>query len=235
MTDFRDVYGEALADYHQNGKLTCPLLLHSSYGDTEEMPIEVFFRDEEDFPELEFIALSLCDGTVLDVGAGVGSHALYLQSKGFDVTALELSTVACEIMEVRGVKKIKNENFFDVNTPKYDTLLFLMNGIGLSQTIEGFRALLAHAKTLLTERGQLIFDTSNIAYLYEEYAIEKPQHYFGEIGFQYELNGIKGAPFKWLYLDQETLIKIAHEESWVVQILFEDENDQYLVRMEPRK
>src|SRR5690606_41708223 len=65
--------------------------LHSSYGDIEEMPIEVFYRDKEDFPELEFIALSLCDGKVLDVGAGVGSHVLYLQEKNFDVTALEVS------------------------------------------------------------------------------------------------------------------------------------------------
>jgi hypothetical protein len=71
--------------------------------------------------------------------------------------------------------------------------------------------------------------------LYEEYRIPQPEYYFGEIGYQYEYKEKKGMPFKWLYLDQEMLIKIAHEENWVVQILYEDENDQYLVRMEPRK
>lgn len=235
MSKHRDVYGEALAEYFEKQELSTPLYLHSTYGDIEEMPIEVFFRDPEEFPELEFIALSLCDGKVLDVGAGVGAHALYLQEKDFDVTALEISATACTIMQQRGVQKIVQENFYNLKDAQYDTLLFLMNGIGLAGTVDGFRQLLAHSKTLLTDRGQLLFDSSDISYLYDEYRILRPSYYFGEIGFQYEFKGIKGEPFKWLYLDQDILIKIAHEEGWVVQILFEDENDQYLVRMEPRK
>jgi len=231
----RDVYGEALQEFHVNNELASPLLLHSTYGDIEEMPIEVFYRTEDDFPELEFIALSLCDGKVLDVGAGVGSHALYLQEKEFDVTALEISETACNIMRQRGVQQIVQDDFFKLKDQQYDTLLFLMNGIGLAQTLDGFKNLLRHAKTLLTDRGQLLFDSSDISYLYEEYRIQRPTYYFGEIGYQYEFKGVTGEPFKWLYLDQETLIKIAHEENWVVQVLFEDENDQYLVRMEPRK
>lgn len=235
MTDFKDVYGEALKDFHRNGALQNPLLLHSTYGDIEEMPIDVFFRTEEDFPELEFIALSLCDGKVLDVGAGVGAHVLYLQDRDFDVTALEISSSACTLMQERGVQKIIQEDFFELKNQRYDTLLFLMNGIGLAKSTDGFRKLLAQAKTLLTDKGQLLFDSSNIAYLYDEYRIERPSYYYGEIGYQYEYNATKGKPFNWLYIDQETLIKIAHEEAWVVQVLYEDENDQYLVRMEPRK
>ncbi|MHC8950373.1 class I SAM-dependent methyltransferase [Sphingobacterium hungaricum] len=231
----RDVYGEALYDFHQLGELKEPLLLHSSYGDIEEMPVEVFFRDEEDFPELEFIALSLCDGKVLDVGAGVGSHALYLQSKNFDVDALEISATSCEVMKKRGVKQVIEEDFYQLENKQYDTLLFLMNGIGIAENLDGFRKLLNHSKTLLSDKGQLIFDSSNISYLYEEYRIPYPHHYFGEIHFQYEYKGTLGKPFNWLYIDQDELIKIAKEENWVVQILFDDDNDQYLVRMEPRK
>lgn len=231
----RDIYGEALNDYFQDGDLKSPLLLHSTYGDIEEMPVEIFYRDEEDFPELEFIALSLCDGKTLDVGAGAGAHSLYLQNKDFDVTALDISPIACHIMQQRGVEHIVQANFFDLQDQQYDTLIFLMNGIGLAESVEGFRKLLRHSKSLLSERGQLIFDSSDISYLYDEYRIPRPTYYFGEIGYQYEYKGQKGLPFKWLYLDQEILIKIAHEEKWVVQILFEDENDQYLVRMEPRK
>lgn len=235
MSTHRDVYGEALAEYFEKEELSSPLLLHSTYGDIEEMPVEVFFRDSEDFPELEFIALSLCDGKVLDVGAGVGAHALYLQEKKFDVTALEISQTACNIMQQRGVQKIVQQDFFDLADQQYDTLLFLMNGIGLAGSLDGFRELLAHSKKLLSKKGQLLFDSSDISYLYDEYRIQRPEYYFGEIGYQYEFNGVKGEPFKWLYLDQKTLIKVVHEEGWVVQILFEDENDQFLVRMEPRK
>lgn len=230
------MYAEALYDYYTLKELPEPLLLHSSYGDTEEMPVEVFFRDADEFPELEHIALALCDGTVLDVGAGVGSHALFLQEKGFAVDALELSTAACGIMEKRGVKNAVQGDFFQYTGKRYDTLLFLMNGIGLAGTVEGFRNLLRHSKNLLSARGQLIFDSSDISYLYDEYKIPRPEtHYLGEIGFQYAYKGHLGDPFRWLYIDQATLIAIAREENWVVQILFEDGEDQYLVRMEPRE
>lgn len=231
----RDIYGEALSQFHREGLLHFPLLLHSTYGDIEEMPVDVFFRTEEDFSELEFIALSLCDGKIMDIGAGVGSHVLYLQAKGYDVTALEISILACNIMQERGVLQIATNSFWEYRSQQYDTLLFLMNGIGIAGDLEGFRRLLAHAKTLLTERGQLLFDSSDISYLYEEFRIKRPDYYFGEIGYQYEFQGNKGTPFKWLYLDQKTLIEIAHEEKWVVQILYEDDHDQYLARMEPMK
>lgn len=230
----KDVYGQALEEYHRTGQLSQPLLLHSSYGDIEEMPIDIFFREEDEFPELEFIALSLCDGNTLDVGAGAGTHSLYLQQQGTAVEAVDISALACQVMLERGVEHVIHSDFFNLKGKSYDTLLFLMNGIGIAQSIDGLKALLRQAKTLLSERGQLLFDSSNISYLYDEYWIPKPAHYLGEINFQYEHHGQKGNPFGWLYIDQQTLIKIAHEEEWVVQILFEDDNDQYLARMEPR-
>ena len=235
MTMHRDVYGEALDDYFVHQEEKFPLILHTSYGDQDEMPVEIFFREPDDFPELEFIGLSLCDGRVLDVGAGVGSHSLYLQEKGFEVDALELSQIACHIMQQRGVQHIICEDFYKFEGQKYDTLLLLMNGIGLAGDVDGFRKLLQHSKELLTENGQLIFDSSDISYLYNDYNIKKPAHYFGEIQYQYEYKGTRGNLFKWLYLDQDLLIKISHELGWVVQILYEDENDQYLVRMELKK
>lgn len=231
----RDVYGEALYDFHKLQEIKDHLLLHSSYGDIEEMPVEVFFRGDADFPELEHIALALCDGHVLDVGAGGGSHALYLQNKGFQVDALEISKAACSIMKQRGVQHIVQEDFFAMQEGSYDTLLFLMNGIGIAGTIAGLRELLRHSKNLLSDKGQLLFDSSDISYLYDEYRIPKPEHYLGEIRFQYEYKGSFDQPFQWLYIDQQELIKIAHEEGWVVQVLFEDDHDQYLVRMEPKQ
>ena len=43
-------------------------------------------------------------GKVLDVGAGVGSHALVLQQRGLDVTAMDISASAVTIMKQRGLK-----------------------------------------------------------------------------------------------------------------------------------
>ncbi|QNL48982.1 methyltransferase domain-containing protein [Olivibacter sp. SDN3] len=225
-----DIFGNALLDYYHKKRSTAPLILHNNYGEDEEMPVEIFFREIDDFPELEFIALALTDGKVLDVGAGAGSHCLYLQQKGVDVTALEISPIACQIMAKRGIKKIINQDIFSYKEEKFDTLLFLMNGIGLAENIAGLKKLLNHCKKLLNTGGQLIFDSSDVSYLYES-DLERPMVYHGEIHFQYEYKNQLGDPFGWLYIDQETLILIAQRSGWVVQILYEDENDQYLVRL----
>ncbi len=226
-----DIYGKALLNFAR-GKNGGTLMLHTSYGDTEEMPIEIFFREDNELSELEEIALALCDGKVLDVGAGAGIHTLYLQKQGIQVEALDISKRACKCMKIRGVTHPIHHDFFTLPpTSKYDTLLLLMNGIGLAGELKMLKNTLQQAEKLLNPGGQILFDSSNIQYLYEDYGIEKPKYYFGEIEYQYEYKGERGIPFKWLFIDQESLIKIADEENWLIQFLYEDENDQYLVRM----
>ena len=228
----KDVFGQALYDFYRFGR-TEPLLLHTSYQDIEEMPLDVFFRDNSQLPELEQIALALCDGNVLDVGAGAGSHALELQQKNMEVTALDHSKLACQVITSRGVNRVINADFFGLENSdiKYDTLLFLMNGIGLSGTIQGLEKTLQIARKILYPGGQIIFDSSDISYLYDDYGVKKPAHYPGIIEYQYEYKNEMGVPFEWLYIDQEELIKVADKEKWLIQIVYEDENSQYLARM----
>lgn len=223
-----DIFGNALLDYYQNGNAST-LWLHNSYDEPEEMPIDVFFRGAEEMPELELLALTHCKGKVLDVGAGVGSHALLLQKQDFDVTAIDISETAVNIMRSRGVMKAEVSNIFTEKN-RFDTLLFLMNGIGLTGTLPGFADFLVAAKSLINRRGQLIFDSSDIAYLYE--GLSKPVNgYYGEISYCYEYLGKKGHWFNWLYLDKETLNRTANEYGWNCEILFDDGEDQYLARL----
>lgn len=223
-----DVFGLALSDFYKNNSAEI-LWLNNSYGDMEEMPVDIFFRTEYEMPELEHKALALCYGKVLDVGAGVGSHALALQEMGLDVTAIDISTNAVKIMQQRGVKKAYEQSIFD-SQEKYDTLLFLMNGIGLTGTLPGFTDFLGKAKSLIHADGQLLFDSSDISYLYKD--AEKPENqYFGEVNYCYTYKDQKGNWFNWLYLDQDTLIRTANENGWDAEIIFDDGEDQYLARL----
>ncbi|MEO8794498.1 MAG: class I SAM-dependent methyltransferase [Daejeonella sp.] len=225
----KDIYGLALSDfyYQQN---PAKLWLHNTYGKPEDMPVDVFFRDKNEMPDLELYALSECKGDVLDIGAGVGSHALILQKQNIPVTALEISPLACQIMEERGVKNILNMDVIDYSGKKFDTVLMLMNGIGLTRTIEGLKKFLTFAKSLIKPNGQLLFDSSDISYLYSEN--ENPQtKYYGEISYQYEYKGDKGDWFDWLYIDYPLLKKIANELGYKSRLLFEDDLDQYLVSL----
>ncbi|MBD3750024.1 MAG: methyltransferase domain-containing protein [Sphingobacteriales bacterium] len=225
----KDLYGCFLSDYYYS-KLKSDVLLHNNYGEVEELPVESFFRTEDDMPDLEIFALNLCKGKILDIGAGVGVHSLLLQKNGFDVTAIELSEGACEIMKTQGVKNIIWGDVTRYKEEKYDTLLLLMNGIGFCGYISDLKIFLQQAKEMIKPEGQILFDSSDVAYLYEENEPESDS-YYGEIDYQYEYNGEKGDWFSWLYLDQKTMQEIAFECGWHLQIIYEDEDEQYLGRL----
>ena len=224
-----DVFGEALKDQFSKPPSET-LWVHNSYDEPEEMPVDIYFREESEMPDLELKALELCKGKVLDVGAGVGSHALVLQRRGFDVTGMDISASAVQIMKQRGLKKAFEGNILKYKDEQFDTLLFMMNGIGLTGTIGGLTSFLKDVKSLLNLGGQLIFDSSDLAYLYQEVAFPI-QGYYGEVSFRYEYKSVKGTWFKWIYVDQKTLKSLAEKQGWMVEIVFEDDQDQYLARL----
>lgn len=222
-------YAQAILDYF-NFQPRVKLVIDTSYGILEEMPLEVLFRGEEDFSSLENYALNLCRGKVLDVGAGVGACSLALQNRDFDVTALEVETTLAEIMVKRGIKKVVCKDIFEYQGRSFDTILMMMNGLGLVGTIQGLEIFLEHAKQLVSPSGQILLDSSDISYFYDDKA--RPEaHYFGEIGYRYQYQDKKGEWFKWLYVDPGKLQEITNSHGWYTQILYADETDQYLARL----
>ena len=228
-----DVYGKALNDFH-DGIEDQSLMLNTSYGESEEMPVWYFFRSYEEMPEMEQMALSIADGDILDVGAGAGCHALVLQQMGKAVTAIDTSSHAVDLMKKDGLKNAIKADYFKFNQKKYDTIILLMNGIGMVGKLNRLKTFLDHAKTLLKPEGQLIFDTSDIKYLYEGQDLPTDK-YYGEVSFQYEYQGEKGEWFDWVYIDEDTLADVAEECGWFLYYLHKDESAQYLVRMIPKE
>ncbi|TXF79020.1 class I SAM-dependent methyltransferase [Chryseobacterium sp.] len=220
-----DLPGLAIHDFYY-GKNTAGLFVEDRFGPEVEMPVSLYFRTAEEMPELERIALEECRGRVLDIGAGAGSHALELERKSLDVTALEISPKSCEVMEQRGLRKVLLKDFFQLEDEKFDTLLLLMNGVGISSTLAGFRDFLKKCSSLLNPSGSLIFDSCDIAYMYED--LEFPQNYYGEVECRYHYGTALTDWFKWLYIDQGTMKKTAGEEGWSAEIVYTDEIDQYL-------
>lgn len=223
----KDIHGKAVLDY-LSGQDDAEMILHNSYGNPEEMPVSVFFRDELDLSVLEHLALIECQGKVLDVGAGAGALSLILQERGFDVSALENSAGCVEAMRNLNVKNILQEDFFS-HSQKYDTVLVQMNGLGMAETLQNVPSFLKKCISLLDAEGQILIDSSDISYLYEK-GIPKPKGYFGEVRYQYEYQGQKGEWFDWVYVDQEKLKELTDQIGLNLEILAE-ENDQYLARI----
>ena len=99
--------------------------MHYSDGDHADLPVEIFFRTFEEMPEIEQFALHLCKGKVLDIGAGAGEHALYLQERGVDVTGLDIAEGCQTVMQEKGLQKVLLADIMDYSGERFDTLLML--------------------------------------------------------------------------------------------------------------
>ncbi len=229
----KDVLGSAMHDFYFDNDPK-KLWIHNTYGESENMPVKTYFRSKENMPKLERMALQLCKGKVLDVGAGAGSHTLELQHAGIDVTAIDISLKAAEIMHHRGVKKVETGDVFGYNKAKFDTLLFMMNGIGFTGNAQKLALFLEHAKILIHPEGQLLFDSSDVAYLYD-YKPPESETYYGEISYQYEYKKQKTDWFTWLYTDRNLLAESANETGWQMTVLGEDKWDRFLVKLTLKK
>lgn len=239
------VYGVALRSFF-DGAGDATLLLRSDLGEEDEIPVRVFFREPDDFFDFEREALRRCRGRVLDIGAGTGLHALVLQERGIEVCALEIVPEAVEIMGERGVADPRRGDVFTFRDPAgFDTLLLLMNGVGLVGTIEGLERFLDHARSLLAPGGQVLLDSADLRESggAPAPAADDPEapdlptredgRYVGEAQIQLEFDGVRGEPFPELYLDPDTLGSVCRRRGWSTKIVWTGAEGAYVARLTP--
>lgn len=244
----KDPMGAAILDFQKQGK-AARLRVLSSMFEEDEMPVTHLFRSIQEMPVLEQKALQLAKGRVLDIGAGSGCHTLELQKKGLAVKAIDISPLSCEAMKLRGVKDAECINLFDPHLSSgnhsgenqeqfesgFDTILLLMNGTGIAGKIENLPALFLRLKALLNPGGQILIDSSDLKYIYENedgsFDINLNGAYYGEVDYQMIYKNVKGDRFDWLYVDFPLLKSIAETCGLHGELVAEGEHYDYLARI----
>ena len=233
MNRKNDPMGRAIAEYHATGTAE-RLRVFSPMFEEDEIPLPTLFRTFDEMPEIERRALRLAQGKTLDVGAAAGCHSLVLQHMGIDVTAIDISPLSVETMRQRGVKRALEHDFFEL-TETFDTILMLMNGIGIVGTVERLPRFFRLLDKILTPGGQLLCDSSDISYVFDDETapIDYPDSspYYGEQNFQMQYKDTLGEPFPWLYIDAETLKRKAAGSGYSVEVVVEGEHYDYLARI----
>jgi hypothetical protein len=162
---------------------------------------------------------------------------LYLQNeKKLAVTAIDISEKAIEACKLRGVSNAKIEDILRFETDeKFDTIILLMNGTGIFGKLENVSNYLQKLKSLLAENGQILIDSSDIIYMFDEdtdggkwIAGDK---YYGELEFTITYKGEKEAAFTWLYMDYNTLQNAAVANGLKCELVLEGEHYDYLARL----
>lgn len=232
---FDDPVGQAVYDYHFNS-VDQPIVVHSDDFDDDTIDTSYLFRTYKQMPALEKKALNLCNGTILDVGACAGAHSVYLQDKGFEVTSIETSELCCEVLKSRNLRNVIHQDVFKFSNQKYDTILLLMNGTGIAGTLSGLEVLLHHLKTLLNPGGQILIDSSDLIFLFEQedgsamidISAEK---YYGELTFQTEYKNWISQPFPWLYVDPDNLKNSVEKNQLKLDKIFKGQHYDYLAKI----
>ena len=232
----KDLFGKAILDFQTNNSPE-DLITETTISEEDEMSVAYLFRDFFGMPKLEQQALLLSKGKVLDVGCGAGSHSLYLQKeKNLEVTAIDISEKAVEACRLRGISDVLKIDILEFNSiEKFDTILLLMNGTGIFGKLEHVSKYLEKLKSLLAENGQILIDSSDIIYMFDEDSEDgkwiSGDGYYGELEFTISYKGEKETPLPWLYMDYNTLQNAADANGLQCKLILEGEHYDYLARL----
>ncbi len=216
MTPECDPMGRAVADYFANGK-AARLRVFSPMFDEDEIPVETLFRTVDQMPAIERRALDM--------------------ARGAQVIAIDVSPLCVETMRLRGVTDAREQDFFTLEG-SFDTILMLMNGIGITGTLSRLPALFMQLERLLAPGGQLLCDSSDLCYLFEDedgiIDLTGVEGYYGELEYTMQYRSVKGAPFPWLFIDPDTLREAALRHGFEVEVVATGDHYDYLARITRR-
>jgi SAM-dependent methyltransferase len=217
----------ALAVY-EGGREDATLTVRTDVGDPEEMTVAHFHRAPTDMSPVERAALGAARGRVLDLGAGAGAFARPLVEKGLEVTALEILPTARRILESRGLTDVRDGGLEALDAEeRFDTVLVMMNGVGLCGTVSALPTFLASLANVLGSGGQILADSTDP----RDWDSPDDGRYPGEVHMQLVFDDEAGPPFPFLFVDEDLLGEAASLSGLRCAIVSRDPDGRYLARI----
>jgi len=218
---------EALAAY-QAGDKAAVLVMATDVGGPEEVRVDVFFRQPESMGAVEREALERSQGRVLDLGAGAGAHAVPLHRRGLSVTAAEILPSGRAAMVAAGLDDVRAGGLEALRPDeRFDTVLVLMNGLGLCGTLAGLAPFLAGVAAVLAPEGQILADSTDP----RDWDAPEDGRYPGEVHMQLRCGSVSGPPFPFLFVDHEEVTTAASAVGLEAQVVAQEPDGRYLVRL----
>jgi SAM-dependent methyltransferase len=221
---------------YTTGDTEANLTLERDDGKLISVPVSAFFRPAGWF-DIERKALELCHGSVLDVGAGTGTHARWLQGQGIPVTAIDVSREAVAVMKRAGVSDARHADIWDMVGEVFNTILILGRTIGLAGDLAGLHRLLTHLRGLVSSDGQVLLTSLDVFKSHDmdirDYAEANVSagRYAGEWRFRERFAGHVGPIVNWLYVDPDSLRQVAADRGWRMRLVQMEDDGNYLAQL----
>lgn len=215
---------DALRAYRA-GDRDAVLVMRTDVGGEEDVPVRLFFREPDGLPEVEREALARCAGRVLDVGAGVGALAVPLVERGHPVSATEILPTARALLHERGVPVVDDGG--GVAADRWDTILLMMNGVGLAGTLAAVPGLLERLARRLAPGGTILLDSTDPS----GWDTDDDGRPAGEVHMQLGFGGRWGPPFPFVFLAPGTLTRCAADVALIAEVVASQADGRYLMQL----
>ena len=172
LNDNQDAYGHLLWDYH-NGQENVEIVeREDGFIDTSRLGPLNYFAEYADWAEHQRLAMAYATGRVLDIGCGAGRHCLYLQEQGHDVLGTDISPLAIQTCQHRGLKNALVMPVTQVSAKigTFGTILMMGHNFGLVGSYKRAKWLLKRFAAMTTDTAKIIAETLN------PYQTEDPCH-----------------------------------------------------------
>ncbi|MDE0553908.1 MAG: class I SAM-dependent methyltransferase [Candidatus Poribacteria bacterium] len=172
LTDNQDAYGQLLSDYHDGRENVEIVEREDGFIDTSRLGPRDYFAAYKDWAEHQRLAMEHAAGRVLDIGCGAGRHCLYLQKRGHDVLGTDISPLAIQTCQRRGIKNTLVTPVTQLSSKigVFDTILMMGHNFGLTGSYKRAKWLLGRFAAMTTDTAKIIAETL------DPYQTQEPCH-----------------------------------------------------------
>lgn len=222
-----DVFARALADYH-HGERQGPLRYRDG-EETVEHDVAGYFEPWDAGGADSFLAT--VEGSVPDLGAGVGRQALAVGERA-DVVPIEPSEALVDVMRDRGLEHATQADMFSLpetfDRDAFDAAYSLGTQVGLAKSVAGLRAFLDDLAAVTTEDATALFDGYDPGHERTRALIgfrDGPARGGAYRIVQYEYDGTLGEPWLFRLFAREELRRAVTGTGWTIRAIRSSDGD----------
>lgn len=231
-----DAFGDALLACHEAGERGVFSVIERDDGWIAPDEMAKYFATVEAWWPVERWLCDMAAERVVDVGAGAGRHALYLQERGHKVTAIDASPGAVNVCRQRGLAAVIGSADQPPIEGRVDSALMLGHNLGLLGSRETAGGVLAALADVLEPGGSVLatcrdpYDTRDPHHLRYHERNRSKGRMGGQIRMRVRYARVATDWFDYLFLSPTELDSILAGTGWVIADLRAD-GHSYGVRL----